>query len=193
MQIKNPRLVRTQFGMVAAVAIASICLLGAASAIRAQSAPAVVTAKLVLSTDAVHAASTARMAVVATVAPGYHINDHHPTLDYLIPTDLSLDPGKVFSAASVSYPAGTMKKFIFAQNGLSVYQGEIVIGAAIKVAKGVTPGDYPLRGKLQYQACNDHACLPPSSAPVNLTVRVVGQHVPLRHVHAAVFNRIATK
>lgn len=194
MQMLNFRTTRARFGLAATAAIASVfVVLGAAGVMRAQSPPAVVTARWVLSTNAVHSASTARAAVVASVAPGYHINDHHPTLDYLIPTALTLDPGKVFSAGSISYPAGTMKKFIFAENGLSVYQGEIVIDAAIQVAKNVAPGDYALRGKLQYQACNDHACLPPSNAPVSLTVRVVGPQVPLRRVHSSVFSRNAAK
>lgn len=192
MQVPKLHITRAWLGLAAAAA-ASVFIFGGAEAIRAQSPPVVVTAKLVLSTSAVHPASTARAAAVATVAPGFHINAHHPTLDYLIPTDLTLDPGNVFSATSISYPAGTMKKFIFAQNGLSVYQGEIVIGAALKVANNVTPGDYALRGKLQYQACNDHACLPPSSAPVSLMVKVVGPHVPLHRVHSGVFSRIAAK
>lgn len=192
MHIRKHLMTRARLGL-AAAAVASALIFGGTGAIHAQSPPAVVTAKFVLSTSAVHSASTARAAVVATVTPGYHINDHHPTLDYLIPTDLTLDPGKVFSATSISYPAGTMKKFIFAQSGLSVYQGEIVIGAAIKVANNVTPGEYALRGKLQYQACNDHACLPPSSAPVSLMVKVVGPHVPLRRVHSGVFSRILAK
>lgn len=185
---------RVRFALVAATGIASIIIIfGAAHSIRAQSPPAVVTARLVLSTNAVHSASTTRAAVVATVAPGYHINDHHPTLDYLIPTALALEPGKVFAATSVTYPPGTMKKFIFAENGLSVYQGEIVIDAAIKVARNVTPGEYPLRGKVQYQACNDHACLPPSSAPISLMVKVVGPHVPLHRINSGVFSRLAAK
>ena len=161
--------------------------------IQAQNPPAVVKANLMLSTDGVHPGSTARAAVVAQITPGYHINDHHPSLDYLIPTQLILNPGKVFTVDNVTYPRGKTEKFVFSDTGLSVYEGEVVIGALLSVAREVAPGEYPLRGKLEYQACNDHACLPPASVPLTLKVRVTGSNVPLRPINPDVFRKIGFK
>jgi DsbC/DsbD-like thiol-disulfide interchange protein len=169
--------------------LAAVLLIFAWSA-QAQAPPAVVKAKLLLATDAAHPGDSAQAAVVAQITPGYHINDHHPSLDYLIPTDLKLDSGKTFSVEKIAYPRGTLEKFIFSKSGLSVYEGQIAIEARLKVARDVRPGEYPLRGKLEYQACNDHACLAPASVPLALTVRIAGPNVPLRRINSNVFRRI---
>lgn len=179
---------RTALTRVAACAgVALLLTLGAVSASVAQSASPIVKARMVLSTDAVHSGETTQAAVLATIAPGFHINAHHPTLNYLIPTALEIKPGKVFAAGPIHYPEGHLKRFVFAEKGLSVYQGAVVIRAAVHVARNVAPGDYPLQGELQYQACNDRACFPPASAPVHVSVKVVGPGVSIHSAHAAVF------
>ncbi|MGH9352668.1 MAG: protein-disulfide reductase DsbD domain-containing protein [Terriglobia bacterium] len=155
-----------------------------------QRPPSVVKASLLLATDAVHSGAPAEVAVVSRVAPGYHINDHHPSLDYLIPTELSFGASKAFSVGKISYPKGKLEKFVFSAKGLSVYEGEFVIGAGLRVARGIAPGDYLLQGKLGYQACNDHACLPPVSVPLNLKVRVASSNAPLRRANADVFRKL---
>jgi DsbC/DsbD-like thiol-disulfide interchange protein len=154
-----------------------------------QSTP-VVSGHLVLNTDAAHAGSAIRSAVVAEVAPGYHINDHVPSLDYLIPTELKLDVVEPLSLASTVYPKGSPEKFSFLDTPISVYQGKLLVGATVKVAADAKPGDYNLKGTLRYQACNDHACLPPTSLPLALTVKVVPRSEALKHVNSDVFSAI---
>lgn len=150
----------------------------------------VVQAKWVMATDAAHANATVKLAVVATVSPGYHINDHKPTLAYLIPTELKLEPLKQVSVKDVFYPKGELKKFGFSDGPLSVYEGTVTVGTLLEVARAVPPGAYTLKGKFAYQACNDHACLPPASVPLTLTLKVVPRSVPLRHMNPDVFERI---
>lgn len=175
-----------QLLMAAALAIA-----GAVS-LRGQNQPTVVKTVAMLATNAVHPGSTAKAAFVAHVADGYHINDHHPSLDYLIPTDLRLNPAPKFEIQNLAYPTGSKVRFSFSETPLSVYQGAAIIQATLKVLPGAAPGLYKLAGKLAYQACNDHACLPPSSVPVSLDVRVVGEGVPLKRIHPDVFKSNAT-
>jgi hypothetical protein len=150
----------------------------------------VVEAHVVVATDAAHPNSTLKVAVVAQVAPGYHINDHKPSLDYLIPTELRLEPSAEITVKNVVYPKGTPKKLAFSDSPLSVYEGTVLVGALLDVAKAVPPGSYGLKGKLGYQACNEHACLPPTSVPLTVTVKVVPRSVPLRQVEFDVFQRI---
>jgi len=166
-----------------------VMLVAAASLGQAQSKP-VVAARALTATDAAHANSPLKIAVVAQVAPGYHINDHKPSLDYLIPTELRLDPIPQITVKNVVYPKGTLKKLAFSDSSLSVYEGAVVVGAVLEVAKAVRPGSYALKGKFAYQACNDHACLPPASVPVALTVKVVPRSEPLKQVEPVVFQRI---
>ena len=152
-------------------------------------APAVsiVTGRMMLETDSTHAGSALKAAVVAEVAPGYHINDHVPSLDYLIPTVVTLDAAKPFSVGGVVYPKGVPQKFAFLDTPISVYQGKLLIGLLLKVDGSAAPGDYTLKGALRYQACNENACLPPTSLPLTLAVKVVRRTENLRRVNSDVF------
>jgi DsbC/DsbD-like thiol-disulfide interchange protein len=155
-----------------------------------QNNKSVVEAHAVVATDAAHASSPLKVAVLAQVAAGYHLNDHHPSLDYLIPTELKVDPSDQFAVKDVVYPKGTPRKFAFSDVPLSVYEGAVVVGALLQTAKAVPAGTYTLKAKFAYQACNDHACLPPTSVPLTVTIRVVPGNVPLKPVESDVFQRI---
>jgi hypothetical protein len=157
---------------------------------RPQSDKPVVDARVVMATDATHADSVVKMAVLAQVVPGFHINDHKPSLDYLIPTRFEVDPSNQFTVKSVVYPKGILKKFPFSDVPLSVYEGKVVVGVILQVGKTVPVGTSALKAKFAYQACNDHACLAPTSVPVTLKIRVVPQNVPLKPVENDAFQRI---
>jgi DsbC/DsbD-like thiol-disulfide interchange protein len=156
----------------------------------AQSASPVVEVRAVLESEGAHPGSTLKAAAVAQIAPGYHINNHKPTLGYLIPTQWKLEASKQVNVEKVVYPKGELKKFAFSDMQLSVYQGRVAVGALLKVARGTRPGTYALKGQFSYQACNDHACLPPKSVPLSLTVRVVRRGTVLKRVNADVFNTV---
>jgi hypothetical protein len=156
----------------------------------AQSASPVVEVRVVFATEGAHPGSALKAAAVAQIAPGYHINNHKPTLSYLIPTEWKLESSKQVNVEKVVYPKGELKKFAFSDIQLSVYEGRVVVGALLKVARGTGPGTYPLKGQFSYQACNDHACLPPKSVPLSLTVRVVRRGTALKRVNADVFNTV---
>lgn len=156
----------------------------------AQRGNTVVEARAVMATDAAHADAAIKVAVLAQVASGYHINDHKPTLDYLIPTEFKMEPSEQFALKSVVYPKGTLKKFPFSDVPLSVYEGSVDVGVVLQSGKAVPAGSYTLKAKFAYQACNDHACLAPASVPVAITIKVVPQNVPLKPVESDVFQRI---
>jgi len=156
----------------------------------AQSASPVVEVRAMLAADGAHPGSTLKAAAVAQIAPGYHINSHKPTLSYLIPTEWKLKSGKQVGVEKVVYPQGELKEFAFSDMQLSVYEGRVVVGALLKVARGTRLGTYTLKGQFSYQACNDHACLPPKSVPLSLTVRVVHRSTALKRVNADVFNTV---
>ena len=156
----------------------------------AQNNNSVVEAHAVMAADAAHANSPVKLAVLAQVAVGYHINDHKPSLDYLIPTELKLEASDQFTVKSVVYPQGTLKRFAFSDVPLSVYEGTTVVGTLLQVGKAVPAGTYTLKAKFTYQACNDHACLPPTSVPLTVAIRIVPRNVPLKAVESDVFQRI---
>ena len=162
----------------------------AAVGIAAEKTLPVVEAHAFLETDGAHPGEAVRGAVVAKIAPGFHINDHKPSHDYLIPTELKIDSNPQMQVGDIDYPRGKALKFEFDDTKLSVYEGTIVVSAKIKIAAKIQPGNYPLTGKFAYQACNDRACFPPTSVPVELTVKVVRPGVPLKHVNEEIFKRV---
>ncbi|MGH9431525.1 MAG: protein-disulfide reductase DsbD domain-containing protein [Terriglobia bacterium] len=150
----------------------------------------VVDAHIAMATDGAHPGSPQKAAIVASVADGYHINAHKPSFDYLIPTEVKFEANKAVAVERILYPAGKSEKLSFSDDPLSVYQGKFLIGLILKVPPGISPGAYTLKGKLDYQACNDRACLAPSSVPLALTVKVVPSSTPLKPQNSAVFREL---
>jgi hypothetical protein len=102
-----------------------------------------------------------------TIAEGLHINSHTPHSEFLIPTTLTLDETPGVEVAKVDYPQGMDYHFQFSpKDALSVYTGEF----AVMVHLHARAGHYAMRGKLHYQACDNKACNPPQTLPVQLDV-----------------------
>ncbi len=156
----------------------------------AQTAGPVVEVKTAVGADGVRPGSSLKVAAVASIAEGFHINDHKPTLDYLIPTEWKIEPSGQVSVEKLVYPKGQLKKFAFSDTQLSVYEGTLTVGALLKVDRKARPGTYALKGQFHYQACNDHACLPPKSVPVNLVVKVVRRGAAVKRANANVLNTV---
>jgi DsbC/DsbD-like thiol-disulfide interchange protein len=151
---------------------------------------AVVEVRTFWGASAVHPGQAVRLAVVATIAPGYHINDHKPSLDYLIPTEINFAKTPSWNAEKEVYPRGNPRKFAFLDSSISVYEGETRIGAVLRAARSLRPGNYKLRGDFSYQACNDHACLPPAKVPFDIAIQVVPASVPVMPANSEVFKKI---
>ena len=172
---------------------ASLLVLLTAGMACAVGPPEVVSAKTVLATDAVHPGQTAKLAVLARIEPGFHINAHKPSLDYLIPTRVAFDSTPILKVERTVYPSGKSVKFDFLDSPISVYEGEIRVGSILKVGASTRPGAYTLRGQFKYQACNDHACLPPTSVPFDVSIRVAPSSVPLKPANTEIFGSIHFK
>jgi DsbC/DsbD-like thiol-disulfide interchange protein len=155
-----------------------VCL--AAAVAWAQAPEQVVKAKVTMASAVARPDSIVRAAVVVEVLPGYHINDHHPSLDYLIPTEVKLEPSKQVTVNDITYPKGELKKFAFSDAPLSVYEGAIRVDVALQLEHKTLPGNYDVKGQLRYQACNDHACLPPASVPLLFSFKVVRRGASVR-------------
>lgn len=114
---------------------------------------------------------TVSVTVQAHLPAGYHANSNKPTEAYLIPLKLTWTEGPL-TMDSIEYPKGSMEKYSFSDKPLSVVTGDFSITTKFKVAPGAAAGPAAQVGSLKYQACNDRACFPPKTVPVNLTVSV---------------------
>ena len=114
--------------------------------------------------DHVHAVAKVdgdAVVVTLTVDPGFHINAHSPSLDYLVPTDLSFAGPQ---PAMVAYPQATRFQSAFAKDGLAVYDGAVTIVASFP--KDVLSGVMAIDARVTAQACDKQTCLPPSTIEV---------------------------
>lgn len=118
----------------------------------------------------------ARIGVVMTIESGWHTNSHEPTFDYLIPTELTLEPPPGWTLLDIDYPPGELKTFAFEDEPLSVYEGEVTLVARFEVPADAPEGPAEGSFDLRYQACDDRSCLPPvtTSQPLGLVVGTVG-------------------
>ncbi len=130
----------------------------------ASTAPVLPTVGVPSTADHVHVSARVEgdaIAVTLRVDPGYHVNAHKPSLDYLVPTDLAFAGLK---PDAIDYPIAVRFKPSFAKDALDVYQGDVPVTA--RFAPGALSGVMAVDGTLTAQACDDKTCLPQASLPV---------------------------
>jgi len=117
------------------------------------------------------AGSTADATVRLKIANGYHINGN-PASKFQIATALDVSQGAGITAIKTTYPPSITKKFSFADEPITVYEGEAVIKQTLRAEASAQKGTQTLRGKLKVQPCDDHVCYPPRTLEVSLPVNV---------------------
>lgn len=141
-----------------------------------------------LSVDKAAAGSSFKVAVILTIAEGWHINSNTPTYDYLIATSLAPKQREGFIVTDVRYQKGMNLKFGFAEDSLSVYAGSPVIFLTVKISEKVPPASDTLRATLEVQSCNDQVCLAPASLEVVIPVQVVGSSEKTNVINDDIFS-----
>jgi suppressor for copper-sensitivity B len=129
--------------------------------------------------DAAVPGGEVRFAAILTIEPGWHVQAHVPTFDYLIPTALTLGAPAGYPEARVEYPEPTPYEFGFAEEPLDVYEGRLVLIAAQPIPADAA-GQATFTASLRYQACDDKSCLPPVTATASLELPVRAAAAP-RH------------
>ncbi len=122
--------------------------------------------------------SRAGARVTLTLAPGWHVNANRPTKPDLVPTTVVLESGGPFSLVTARYPEPRMVALGFAGGPIAVYEGEATVVLDLQVDRAATPGRAVARGTLEYQACNDRACLPPARASFAIPLTVGSASTP---------------
>jgi thiol:disulfide interchange protein DsbD len=160
-----------RFGFAAALAALAL-----AACVQAQPAdsksPAPGTIVTVAPSFETHAAGGAVLRLQATILPGWHVNSHRPSEDYLIATAARLEPVAGATFGEARYPAGVQKKFGFSESPLSVYEGTFAIEVPVLWDPSRPPA--AISGKIEYQACNETRCLAPASVSFRAEVSAAG-------------------
>jgi len=129
--------------------------------------------EVVAETNAAHPGSRVRMAAVVTVPEGWHINAHEPLEEFLIPTELAVEPAHSIGFAGTVYPEPEEFQLEGSSDTMLVYGGRFPIGFVLDVPDSIDAGDYSLDATLRFQACNDTQCWAPTSLDVAIPVIVV--------------------
>lgn len=136
--------------------------LGLAGSLMAQSGKPVLQLKPIQETEEPRAGEKLRLSLRVSLPEGFHVQSDSPRDPAFIPTVLTIEPAEGITIDSIIYPKAVDLK----QSGqtLAVFEHEFVIGVRASVARNIEPGDWVLKAKLSYQACNDKACYPPTTA-----------------------------
>ncbi|AFH49208.1 Thiol:disulfide interchange protein [Ignavibacterium album JCM 16511] len=140
--------------------------------------------------DKIYPGSEFKIAVKVKVAETWHINSDKPKEDFLIPTELTLKDISGFKILKKEYPEAKEYKFSFSETPLSVWEGEFLIGALIKVDENVQPGKYNLVLNLDYQACNNQSCMAPNSVSDTLVIEIADKSTPVNQINQEIFEKI---
>lgn len=154
-------------------------------------ASTIVNPHIFVSLDPVPRRKEFKIAVVADIASGFHMNSHKPTDDYLIATTLKAQLPAGFELIDTIYPKGKLEKFSFSPNHpLDVYSENVtlVLRLSAKSAAALGPTEIPM--VLRYQACNDSACLPPVKLPVSAKFDLAEEGTTPKEVHPEIFSRL---
>ncbi len=128
--------------------------------------------RLVADADRLVAGKPFRLAVVADIRAGWHVNSHTPKEDFLIPTEVKVKDVPGLKLSAVSYPKQLERKFAFSEQKLAVYEGRTLFIVPGVVDAAAAPGPRTITAVLSYQPCNDNQCLPPATLTATLAIEV---------------------
>lgn len=128
-----------------------------------------------------------QIAVVAKISPGFHINAHMPSEDYLIPTKVMADLSPGVFLVETTYPRGVMRAFRFSKTPLRVYEGSFTVLMKLRTNGSAPLGPQKIGLTVGYQACNQDACLPPTKLAVTADLEIAAVDTPSHAVHTDIF------
>ncbi len=128
-------------GFLTTLAAAALCAVpGALAAQGVPKSSEVVVPRLVADADHLVAGKPFRLAVVADIRAGWHVNSHTPKEDFLIPTEVKVKDVAGLKLSPVAYPKQLEVKFAFSEQKLAVYAGRTVFVVPGVVDAAAAPG-----------------------------------------------------
>jgi len=149
--------------------------------------------KTFISHDGIHPGESFKVAFLLNIIPGWHI--YGPKLDdeYLIPSELIIDEGDNMKVLKLYYPEPGSGRFDYSEAELPVYEGEIFLGALIKVGDEIALKKYFLKASLLYQPCDDLTCMAPRTLKLEIPFKVVSLSKKTKEINKEIFSKIDFK
>jgi DsbC/DsbD-like thiol-disulfide interchange protein len=125
------------------------------------------------SASAPHAAAGGEISLWLDVTPKRAIHVYGPGAKGYLPIALTLLPSAAFKAGRPVYPTPQVVFFPALNERTPVYSQTFRIAQPVSVSRSVKSGEVlTATGIVDYQACDDALCYPPSKALVSWTIRV---------------------
>ena len=177
--------IRALFGSLVLVALATIAF---AQGKTYPSAASVIQPQTYVSLQPVPRGHAFEIAVVAKISPGFHINAHEPSEEYLIPTKIMADLPPGIALVETTYPRGVMRAFRFSKTPLRVYEGSFTVKMKLRAQTAAPLGPKKIGLTIGYQACNQDACLPPTKIPATAQLEIADVDTPVRPANPSIFS-----
>jgi thiol:disulfide interchange protein DsbD len=157
------------------------------SALSAQNSDDIIAVTILPSVDKFQPGSPHRIALEIRIQDRYHINSTQPTEEFLVPTAVSLagPEGTVFG--KLNFPAALVKTLSFSETPLEVYEGTLWVFTDVTLPKTFKESEFTITGSIEYQACDDTACLPPAELSFKQTFPVAGEGETVSAVNTKIF------
>jgi len=133
---------------------------------------------------------TIDLAVVLEMGLGWHINANKVNDEFLIPTEVSVDPPPGMTVRTIVYPRGAEKTLAFSEKPLRLYDGTAYIGVRLDVAAGTELVEDTLKVSVTFQPCDDEKCIAPETQTFKIPIRVSPTSEAIDATHPEVFEKI---
>ncbi len=139
--------------------------------------------KLVASQSAVRDGDRFEVAVLAEIAPGYHL--YGPEEKPPSATVAEWTAPDAFTPGDPMYPE-PIRRDLSGLGEFDLYEGSVAIRIPVDAR---VRGEEPVVGEvlLRYQLCTDNACSAPTSATLTVDLPVAGKGAPVKPTHPEIF------
>lgn len=127
------------------------------------------------------AAPGAKVTLTAQIKLGQGMHVYAPSIEPPYkPIQLTIEPSPTMKISAVRYPEAKKLHLEAIGETVPVYEGSFTLTTEALVSTAAKAGDVIIKGKLNYQTCDDKICYLPVTIPVTWTVKVT----PARAAHS---------
>lgn len=101
------------------------------------------------------------VSIQVDVKEGYHIQANKVKDKSLIPATLEITPGSKLLTGKPVFPRHKLFRLEGTEDDLNVFDGKFEIKVSVKAPINTPSGNYVIKAKLRYQACDAKTCLFP--------------------------------
>jgi len=132
---------------------------------------------------------TIELALKLNIKEKFHINSYKVDDPTLIKTTIDFEKGD-FNLLNSYFPGDKLLKFEFSESKIRVYEGENIIGFRLVAAKSLPDGEYQVKLKFNYQACDNAVCYPPKTIEVNVKIKISNEKPSNTLANKEIFSKI---